>query len=164
MDGGSQWAGDPAPVRSLGGWSSTRIGRPATYRRALPVDGTSHYAFHIGELALPVEVVVDGEARIVSPIDPWVHLEPGQGRDVAVTAPHWPGSGSGPVELLRLEAVRGWQVEAQNDAAIIALAGQDAEGLAVELPWSSRPARRRGSTSPCPTAACRSGSRASRSA
>ncbi|MFB9662810.1 beta-galactosidase [Glycomyces mayteni] len=139
VDGGSQWAGDPAPVRSLGGWSSTRIGRPATYRRALPVDGTSHYAFHIGELALPVEVVVDGEARIVSPIDPWVHLEPGQGRDVAVTAPHWPGSGSGPVELLRLEAVRGWQVEAQNDAAIIALAGQDAEGLAVELPLELAP-------------------------
>ncbi|GAA2319531.1 hypothetical protein GCM10009853_092040 [Glycomyces scopariae] len=139
VDGGAQWAGDPAPVRSLGGWSSTRIGRPATYRRTLPVDGVSHYAFHLGELALPVEVDVDGEARIVSPIDPWVHLEPGRGRNVAVTAPHWPGSGSGPVELLRLEAVRDWRVEAQPDTAILALAGQDAEGLAVELPLRLAP-------------------------
>jgi beta-galactosidase len=139
VDGGSQWAGDPAPVRSLGGWSSTRIGRPATYRRALPVDGTSHYAFHIDGLTLPVEVSVDGAARIVSPIDPWVHLHPGQGREIAVTAPHWPGSGSGAVELLRLAPVENWQVEAQPDSAIIALAGQDATGTGVELPLELAP-------------------------
>ncbi|RRR98418.1 beta-galactosidase [Glycomyces terrestris] len=134
VDGGEQWAGDPAPVRSLGGWSSTRIGRPATYRRTLPVDGVAHYALHLGELTVPVEVAVDGEARTVSPLDPWVHLAPGRGRDIAVTAPHWPGSGSGPVELLRLEAVRGWRVEAQPDTAILALAAQEAAGTDVELP------------------------------
>ncbi|WP_344489966.1 beta-galactosidase [Glycomyces endophyticus] len=139
VDGGAQWAGDPAPVRSLGGWSSTRIGRPATYRRTLPVDGTSHHAFHIDGLVLPVEVEVDGEARILSPNDPWLHLAPGRGRDIAVTAPHWPGSGGGGVELLRLEAVRDWRIEAQPDHAIIALAGQDAEGLGVELPLPLAP-------------------------
>jgi hypothetical protein len=138
VDGGEQWAGDPAPVRSLGGWSSTRIGRPATYRRALPVDGIGHYAFHIEGLTVPVEVDVDGETRMVSPIDPWVHLAPGEGRQIAVTAPHWPGSGGG-AELLRLAPVEGWQVEAQPDTAILALAGHGAEGLAVELPLDLAP-------------------------
>jgi hypothetical protein len=138
QDGGEQWAGDPAPLRGLGGWSSTRIGRPATYRRSLPVDGASHYALHLDGLTVPVEVTVDGEPRIVSPIDPWVHLAPGQGRDIVVTAPHWPGSGGG-AELLRLAAVADWQVEAQPDTAILALADQDASGTDVELPLALAP-------------------------
>ncbi|SDC98788.1 beta-galactosidase [Glycomyces harbinensis] len=133
VEGGDQWAGDPAPLRSLGGWSSTRIGRPATYRRSLPVDGTSHHALHLDGLERPCEVAVDGASRTVSPNDPWVHLAPGEGRDVAVTMPHWPGSG-GAAALLRLDAIRDWQVEPQPDTALIGLAGRESAGDTVAFP------------------------------
>ncbi|WP_168801759.1 beta-galactosidase [Glycomyces buryatensis] len=138
VDGGEQWAGDPAPLRTLGGWSSTRIGRPATYRRALPVDGTSHYALHLDGLSRPCEVSVDGTDWMVSPEDPWVHLAPGEGADVAITLPHWPGSEGG-AALLRLEAVRDWQVEAQPDTAILALAEQQSDGEDARLPLEIEP-------------------------
>ncbi|MBO3731411.1 beta-galactosidase [Glycomyces niveus] len=133
VDGGAQWAGDPAPVRTLAGWSSTRIGRPATYRRALPVDGTSHYALHLAGLQTPVEITVDGESSIVSPNNPWVHFGPDEGREVAITMAHWPVDGGG-ATLLRLEAVRDWQVEAQADHALLALSAKDSTGTVIELP------------------------------
>jgi beta-galactosidase len=133
VDGGEQWAGDPAPLRTLGGWSSSRIGRPATYRRALPVDGTAHHALHVRGLEVPCAIAVDGETRTVSPDDPWVHLAPGQGREVALTLPHWPGTVGG-AELLRLAPVRDWRVEPQPDTALIGLAGSDSRGEDVELP------------------------------
>ncbi|GAA2132008.1 beta-galactosidase [Glycomyces algeriensis] len=138
VDGGEQWAGDPAPVRTLAGWSSTRIGRPVTYRRALPVDGTGHYALHLDGLKTPCEITVDGASRIVSPNDPWVHLAPGEGRAVAITMPHWPVD-SGGATLLRLEAVRDWQVEAQADHALLALSEKDSAGTAVGLPLELAP-------------------------
>jgi hypothetical protein len=137
VDGGAQWAGDPAPVRTLGGWSSTRIGRASTYRRSLPVDGTSHYALRL-YLEAPVELVVDGTSRIVSPKDPWVHLAPGQGSEVAVSLPHWPGTVEG-AELLRLVPLRDWQVEPQPDHALLALSARAAAGRAVELPLELAP-------------------------
>jgi len=133
VDGGEQWAGDPAPVRTLAGWSSTRIGRPVTYRRALPVDGTSHYALHLDGLQTPCEITVDGASSIVSPHDPWVHFAPGEGREIAITMPHWPVDGGG-ATLLRLEAVRDWQVEAQPDHALLALSAKDSAGTEVVLP------------------------------
>ncbi|MCC3761960.1 beta-galactosidase [Glycomyces sp. TRM65418] len=133
VDGGDQWAGDPAPLRTLGGWSSTRIGLPATYRRPLPVDGVSHYALHLDGLAAPCGVTVDGASRIVSPEDPWVHLAPGEGRELAVALPHWPGS-IGAATLLRLEAVRAWEVEPQPDDAILALSRKDGAGESIALP------------------------------
>ncbi|WP_197034734.1 beta-galactosidase [Glycomyces sp. NRRL B-16210] len=138
VEGDEQWAGDPAPVRSLGGWSSTRIGRPATYRRALPVDGVHHHALHLNGLERPCEVNVDGSARVVSPHDPWVHLAPGEGRDVAVTLPHWPITQGG-ADLLRLASVRDWTVEPQPDHAIIALAQRESGGERVELPVEVAP-------------------------
>ncbi|MEU5156902.1 beta-galactosidase [Glycomyces sp. NPDC021274] len=136
--GGEQWAGDPAPVRTLAGWSSTRIGRPVTYRRTLPVDGTSHYALHLDGLQTPCEITVDGISRIVSPNDPWVRLTPGEGRDVAITMAHWPVD-SGGAALLRLEPVRDWQVEAQPDHALLALSQKDGNGTAVVLPLELAP-------------------------
>ncbi|GAB4006474.1 hypothetical protein GCM10029992_57240 [Glycomyces albus] len=138
VEGARQWAGRPAPVRSLGGWSSTRIGLPVTYRRALPIDGRSHHALHLDGLAAPCEVAVDGDARVVSPDDPWLHLAPGEGRDVAVTVPHWPASGGG-AELLRLDPVRGWRVEPQPDEALLTLAGLPSGGREIELPFEPAP-------------------------
>jgi hypothetical protein len=138
VDGGEQWAGDPAPVRTLGGWSSTRIGRAATYRRALTVDGGAHHALHLVGLAVPCDIEVDGKVRTVNPNDPWVHLAPGEGRTVAVTLPHWPDSIGG-AELLRLAPVRGWQVEPQPDTALLALAQRDSGGRDLELPLELAP-------------------------
>lgn len=135
---GEQWAGDPAPLRGLGGWSSTRLGRTVTYRRSLPVDGEHHHALRLDGVPGSVVVEVDGERRTVPAEDPWLHLAPGEGRDVAVTLPHAPGALGG-AELLRLEPVRGWQVEPQPDTALLALAARPAVGVEVELPLQLEP-------------------------
>ncbi|MDN3238389.1 beta-galactosidase [Glycomyces tritici] len=153
VDGGEQWAGDPAPVRTLAGWSSTRIGRPVTYRRALPVDGTGHYALHLDGLQTPCEITVDGASRIVSPNDPWVHLAPGEGREVAITMAHWPVD-SGGATLLRLEPVRDWQVEAQPDHALLALSQKDGAGTAIALPLELAPGEEAWLDLPVPSGGC----------
>lgn len=114
VDPGEQWAGDPAPVRVLGGWSSTRIGLPITYRRSLPVDGEHHYALHLGGVPGSVAVTVDGERHVITQDHPWLHLAPGEGREIAITLPHQPGL-SGFAHLLRLDAVRGWAVWPEPD-------------------------------------------------
>ena len=127
------WPGEPAPLRTLGGWSSTRVGEPTTYSRGLPVDATHHHALRLGGIAGSARVTVDGTARTVTEDDPWLHLAPGEGHDVAITVPHLPGS-SLVAELLRLEPVRGWDVEPQPDDAILALAQAEAAGETLPLP------------------------------
>jgi len=136
--GGEQWAGVPAPLRTLGGWSSTRVGRPVSYRRSLPVDGAHHHALRLDGVPGAVEVEVDGVRRTVTAEDPWLHLAPGEGAQVVVTLPHVPGSLGG-AELLRLDAVHGWQVEAQPDTALLGLAARPAAGVRVELPLVLEP-------------------------
>jgi beta-galactosidase len=118
------WPGEPAPLRTLGGWSSTRVGEPTTYSRDLLGDETYHHALRLAGIAGSVRVTVDGVAHTVTEQDPWLHLAPGEGHDVAITVPHLPGS-SLAAELLRLEPVRGWDVEPQPDEAILALARAD---------------------------------------
>jgi hypothetical protein len=144
------WPGEPAPLRTLGGWSSTRVGEPTTYACGLPVDGAHHHALRLGGIAGSARVTVDGVVRTVTEDDPWLHLAPGEGRDVAITVPHLPGS-SLFAELLRLEPVRGWDVEPQPDEAILALAradaadagdaadAADAAGETVHLPLEPEP-------------------------
>lgn len=138
VGGGEQWAGDPAPLRTLGGWSSTRVGRPVTYRRSLPVDGVRHHALRLDGVPGAVDVRVDGARRTVTAEDPWLHLAPGEGADVVVTLSHTPGALSG-AELLRLDPVRGWQVEAQPDTALVGLAARPAPGADVGLPLDLEP-------------------------
>ncbi|WP_129785367.1 beta-galactosidase [Promicromonospora panici] len=136
------WPGDPAPLRTLGGWSSTRAGEPITYTRGLPVDGTHHHALRLDGIAGSVSVTVDGVARTVTEHDPWLHLTPGEGHDVAITVPHLPGA-SPAAELLLLEPVRGWDVEPQPDEAILALSLADAVGEPVPLPLELKPGEER---------------------
>ncbi|MBO0926702.1 beta-galactosidase [Cellulomonas sp. zg-ZUI199] len=138
VEPGAQWAGTPAPLRPLGGWSSTRVGAPVTYRRGLDVDGTHHHALHLPGLGAPVTVTVDGADHLVTPHDPWLHLAPGAGRDVAVTVPHVPGVLGG-ATLLRLAPVEGWQVEPQPDRDLVALAGRTAPAEPVDLPLRPAP-------------------------
>lgn len=154
--GTGQWAGEPAPIRGLGGWSSTRLGRSVTYRRSLDLDPTEHYALHLLGVRGSARVHHAGGSQTVSQQNPWVHIEPNSGGDVAVTIPHAPGTLSG-AELLRLEAVEDWSVRPEPDRAIVArvlgatpvapvnlplrlLPGQE-EVLDLELPpggWSLR--------------------------
>jgi len=142
VEPGDQWAGDPAPVRTLGGWSSTRVGAPVTYRRALDVDGVHDHALHLTGVVGSATVAVDGAPRLVTQEDPWVHLAPGEGRDVTVTVPHVPGV-LGAARLLRLATVEDWQVEPQTDRDLLALAAADAPAAHVVLPWCPAPGEER---------------------
>lgn len=132
VDGGTQWAGDPAPLRTLGGWSSTRFGRPVTYRRVLE-DTDGHRALHLLGLGGAVHVAVDGVEHLVTSENPWLHLGPGSGQEVAVTGPHTPGV-LGRAELLHLEPVRGWDVLAQDDRELLSLAQRSAPSTPTDLP------------------------------
>ncbi|MCF4120999.1 beta-galactosidase [Antribacter sp. KLBMP9083] len=138
VTGQGTWSGDPAPLRTLAGWSSTRAGRPVTYRRGLPVDGRSHHALRLDGVEGSASVVVDGITHVVTQDEPWLSLAPGEGANVAVTVPHRPGAGLS-AELLRLEPVRGWDVEPQPDVALLALATTDSTGERVSLPLDLAP-------------------------
>lgn len=141
VTGEGTWSGDPAPLRTLAGWSSTRAGRPVTYRRGLPVDGRSHHALRLDGIEGSAHVVVDGVTHVVTQDEPWLTLAPGEGADVAVTVPHRPGAGLR-AELLRLEPVLGWDVEPQPDDALLALAATEATratGERVSLPLDLAP-------------------------
>ena len=137
VDGNEQWAGRPAPLPVLGGWSSTRVGVPVTYRRRLPVDGIHHHALRFGTVPGTISVEVEGRTQIVSADDPWLHLAPGEG-DIAVTFAHQPGALAG-ATLFRLLEVRGWDVEPQSDTALLALAETDAPGTKTSLPLRLEP-------------------------
>jgi beta-galactosidase len=132
VSGDEQWAGEPAPTRTLGGWSSTRVGLPATYTRVIPAVGDS--ALHLVGLAEPVRVAVDGgEAVTVHPENPWLLLPSGTDR-VSVTMPHNPSGPGVRAELLALRPVTGWSCTVENDAALTAYADTASHGEAVELP------------------------------
>ena len=138
IDGPGQWAGNPAPLPVLGGWSSTRVGVPVTYRRRLAVDGIHHHAVRFGMVPGTISVEVDGRTHIVSAVDPWLHLAPGEGHDIAVSFAHQPSALAG-ATLFRLREVRGWDVEPQPDSALLALAAADAPGTVTGLPLELQP-------------------------
>ena len=131
--GPAQWAADPPPIRTLGGWSSTRVGRPITYTREL--DSGPAAALHLAGLATPVTMAADeGEPVTVHPENPWTLLPAGT-RRVALTTLHHPGAGPIRPELLTLRPVTGWSCTAQDDTALLAYAGADAPGgERVDLP------------------------------
>lgn len=135
VDGEQQWAGDPAPLSSLGGWSSTRVGREISFSRSLELTEGRDYAVHLPRLQMPVEVRIGEHSQMVMPENPWVHFPARGAVDISVTAPHVPGTFSG-AELLNLAAVEGWHVTAQNDARLIKLASQSAPAHESSLPMS----------------------------
>ncbi|WP_344066883.1 beta-galactosidase [Microbacterium pumilum] len=138
IDGPGQWAGDPAPLPVLGGWSSTRVGVPVTYRRRLAVDGIHHHALRFGTVPGTISVEVDGRTHVVSAVDPWLHLAPGEGHDIAVSFAHQPSALAG-ATLFRLRELQGWDVEPQPDSALLALATADAPGTETGLPLELQP-------------------------
>ncbi|MFC9689283.1 beta-galactosidase [Kribbella sp. NPDC056951] len=126
------WAGQPAPVRALGGWSSTRGGERVTYTRL--VHSPTPAALLLRGLDEPVFVRIDSADPVtVFAENPWVLLPAGSSQ-VAVTLPHdasRPGLGA---DLLTLAAVTGWSCTAQDDELLTAFAVSSSPGLAVELP------------------------------
>ncbi|MGK3941981.1 beta-galactosidase [Streptomyces caeruleatus] len=138
------WAGLPAPVRGLGGWSSTRVGIPVTYRR--DIRSATASALHLCGVVEPVRVSVDdGEPRTVHREDPWVLLPAGTHR-VSVTLPHHPSGGGLRAELLGLEPVTDWTCAVQNDDVLTRFAAEadpvdpaDHERCDIRLPLALEP-------------------------
>ncbi|GAA2273449.1 hypothetical protein GCM10010234_05650 [Streptomyces hawaiiensis] len=130
------WAGGPAPLRELGGWSSTRVGLPVTYTREIRT--TTAAALHLKGMVEPVRLIVsDGEPHTVHAENPWVPLPAGTHR-VSVTLPHHPSGGGLRAELLALDPVTDWTCAAQDDdlltAFATAAAAAAAPGQEVQLP------------------------------
>lgn len=127
------WADEPAPVRSLTGWSSTRAGTPITYHRRL--DSTTTTAVHLDGVREPVSVTVDdGEPITVHTENPWVLLPAGT-KQISVTVTHHPSGGGLRAELLSLAPVVDWTCTAQDDELLTAFAlhGEPAEDVVLPL-------------------------------
>ncbi|WP_051715115.1 beta-galactosidase [Streptomyces sp. NRRL S-475] len=133
------WAGRPAPLRELGGWSSTRVGLPVTYTREIRTATAA--ALHLKGLAEPVRVTVtDGEPRTLHAENPWISLPAGTHR-ISVTLPHHPSGGGLRAELLALDPVTDWTCSAQDDDLLTGFATEAAPRQEVEvlLPLSLAP-------------------------
>ncbi|MGW1339600.1 beta-galactosidase [Kribbella sp. NPDC002412] len=131
------WAGDPAPLRSLTGWSSTRVGTPVTYTRR--IDTTMTTALHLDGVREPVHVTVgDGEPVTVHAEDPWV-LVPAGTKEVSVTVPHNPSGGGLRAELLCLQPVTDWTCAVQDDELLTTFALQDSPATEIALPLTLEP-------------------------
>jgi len=140
VDGADQWAGDPPPIRSLGGWSSTRVGRPVTYTRTLDAGPGIVSALHLAGLTTPAAAAIDGGAPVtVHAEDPWVLLPADAGR-VSLTMPHDPSGARIRPELLTLQPVTGWSCATQNDAALLAYVRDGpTDGERIGLPVTLAP-------------------------
>ncbi|MGW7508556.1 beta-galactosidase [Streptomyces massasporeus] len=137
------WSGRPAPLRELGGWSSTRVGVPVTYTREIRSDTAA--TLHLKGVVEPVRVTVadgephtDQEAHTVHAEDPWLPLPAGTHR-VSVTLPHHPSGGGLRAELLTLDPVTDWTCAAQDDDLLTAFATEAAPGQEAQLPLALAP-------------------------
>lgn len=95
----------PAPLRAIGWWCGAKVGDPVTYCRELPVDGVHDYALVLSGITGRPTVAHDGRSRVLAAEQSWIHLAPGEGRELMLTVTHRPGAGQR-VRLLRLEPVR----------------------------------------------------------
>jgi beta-galactosidase len=140
VDGNDHWASAPAPTRTLGGWSSTRVGMPITYTRVLDIDPAAVSALCLHGLAAPVRVAVDGgEPVTVHRENPWVMLPAGAGR-ISLTMPHNPSSAGLRAELLTLQPVTGWSCTVQDDNLLTAFSSDvQPSGEQVGLPLGLKP-------------------------
>ncbi|MEU4393935.1 beta-galactosidase [Kribbella sp. NPDC023855] len=131
------WAGQPAPLRSLGGWSSTRVGVPITYSRRLDLPGTA--ALYLDGVDQPISVSLDGGVpSTVNRENPWVMLPAGTA-EVSVTLPHHPSGDGLHAELLHLQPLTDWTCTAQDDELLTAFATREAATTDIELPLTLEP-------------------------
>jgi beta-galactosidase len=131
------WSGEPAPMRSLGGWSSTRVGVPITYSRRLELPARS--ALHFNGVDQPISVTVDGGGpAVVHRENPWVMLPAGIS-EVSVTLQHHPSGGGLHAELLSLQPVTDWTCTVQDDELLTAFAARGTAAADIELPLRLEP-------------------------
>ncbi|MER5748382.1 beta-galactosidase [Streptomyces sp. NPDC002088] len=131
------WAGEPAPLRVLGGWSSTRVAVPLTYTRTMRSATAS--ALHLQGVVEPLRVRVDdGEPVTVHTENPWVLLPAGT-HQVSITLPHHPSGHDLRAELLVLESVEDWSCAAQDDDLLTRFAGQSGPTEEIQLPLALKP-------------------------
>ncbi|MFC3808938.1 beta-galactosidase [Terrabacter sp. MAHUQ-38] len=136
-----QWAGSPAPIRSLGGWSSTRVGAPITYERDLGLDQLVDHVLRLEGLREPALVRVDsGATRAVTAEDPWLLMPAGTGSRVTVTVPHDPSRRPLRPQLLQVTPVHGWSCAVEPDTVLTRYAARlDEDGAVVDLPLTLEP-------------------------
>ncbi|WP_416971144.1 beta-galactosidase [Streptomyces sp. 4F14] len=134
---GGHWAGDPAPLRTLGGWSSTRIGTPVTYTRTL--HAATDAALQVQGVVEPIVARVDGGGpQVLNAENPWLALPPGA-HEVALTLPHHPSGPGLRARLLGLDAVQEWSCAVQDDVRLTAFAGERGLAEVVRLPLALKP-------------------------
>ncbi|WP_308402785.1 beta-galactosidase [Streptomyces sp. AC550_RSS872] len=131
------WAGTPAPIRVLVGWSSTRVAAPLTYTRT--VHSPTPSALHLRGVVEPLRVSVDdGEPETVHAENPWVLLTAGTHR-ISATLPHHPSGLGLRAELLALDAVRDWSCAVQDDELLTAFAVGSGRTEEVRFPLALKP-------------------------
>lgn len=140
---GPTWPGHgPGPLRTLGGWSSTRISAPVTYTRTVARTAGPRAALRLDGLVRPVEVSVDGGPDVVvHPADPWLVLptatssgdEPAP-RTVSITWPHDPDAGGLRAQVLTLSPLTCWDARPLPERQLDAQAAHDRHGDTVDLP------------------------------
>lgn len=147
VEGKAQWAQEPAPLRNIGGWSSSRVGEPVTYARSLGVDGVSHYAVKLEGLVGGSQVEVrtaslEAGARkvLVTEDSPWIHLSPNESH-LSVTLPHLADTLHG-AELLKLREHTGWNVRATEDTDLLSRVMSTARSHSTAFPVRLAPGER----------------------
>ncbi|MDX3380918.1 beta-galactosidase [Streptomyces niveiscabiei] len=135
------WAGGPAPLRTLGGWSSTRVGTPVTYTRT--VHAASDAALQVQGVVEPITARVDGgEPQVLNAENPWLLLSPGT-HAIALTWPHHPSGPGLRARLLGLDAVEEWSCAVQDDVLLTEFAGTRGLAEVVRLPLALKPGEER---------------------
>lgn len=142
------WPGHgPRPLRSLGGWSSTRIAAPLTYSRSVPVAPGARAALRLHGQTRPVHVAVDGQAPVVvHPVNPWLVLPDGPETDSATTTRHlaitWPHDPSQPgmrAEILGIRSLTCWDTAPLTEGSLDEQASRGRSGPTVDLPVDLAP-------------------------
>jgi beta-galactosidase len=139
VHGGGQWADPGRALRRFGGWSSTRLGVGIEYRKTIPAASEGRSYLHFAGLPSPVSVSVGSTAQVtVTPENPYLLLPAGllpfgaDGWDVAVSFPHDPSHGPGPVTLVSGSVLRDWSVQPLPQDALDELAKDAGTGSALD--------------------------------
>ena len=142
VHGGGQWAEPGRALRRFGGWSSTRLGVDIEYRKTIPAGPEDRNYLHFAGLPCPVSVSVGSLPQVtVVPENPYLLLPTGaDGWDVAVSFPHDPSHGPGPVTLLSGSTLQDWAVQPLPQDALDELADGAGPGPAPGGTDGSEPA------------------------
>ncbi|WPF81444.1 hypothetical protein SANBI_002740 [Sanguibacter sp. 4.1] len=140
---GPSWPGrGPRPLRTLGGWSSTRLGAPLSCTRSVVVPHGTRAALRLHGQTRPVHVAVDGHPPVVvHPVDPWLVLPDapaangsGARHRLALTWPHDPSQPGMRAEILALRPLTTWEVAPLTEQSLDERAAARRSGTTVDLP------------------------------